>query len=83
MRFIFFLYSDISSHQIAADSLTPLLRTIQIPKAHLDFVTLNLDKVHYNPVSKYVFDEILIELKMDQNRNIKFKFGKSDCEATF
>lgn len=78
-----FVYTDIISYQRVGDSCVPLLRTVHIDGKDGDIVTVTYDKPHYVPVSKKYIENILVELKTDQNENIEFTYGKTIVKLHF
>lgn len=78
-----FVYTDIISYQRVGDSCVPLLRTVHIEGKDGGIVTVTYDKPHYVPVSKKYIENILVELKTDQNENIEFTYGKTIVKLHF
>jgi hypothetical protein len=78
-----FVYTDIITYQRVGDSCVPLLRTVHIDGKDGDIVTVNYDKPHYVHVSKNYIENILVELKTDQNENIEFTYGKTIVKLHF
>ena len=71
-----FIYSDIIDHQLVGDSYVPLLRSINITDTSKRHCIHMYDKPHYVHVSRDPLGDIEIDLKTDQNTNIKFTYGK-------
>ena len=71
-----FIYSDIVDHQLVGDSYVPLLRSINITDTSRRHCIHMFDKPHYVHVARDPLGDIEIDLKSDQNTNIKFTYGK-------
>lgn len=71
-----FVYTDVIQHQLVGDVLAPLLRTVPVTGEHKDTVFKSFSPVYYVPVNRKHIEDITIEVKNDQNRPVKFKYGK-------
>lgn len=78
-----YIYTDIIEYQAVGDSFVPLLRCVQISGENNDVVTVAFDKGHYVPVCRSHIDDIVIEIKSDQNLDIPFTYGKVVCKLHF
>ena len=81
-----YIYCDALQPQIVGDTMAPLLRAIGLrPEKYKwgSVVHEIFTRPHYIPISRNYLTEILIELKDDQDRPIKFKFGKSIVNLHF
>ncbi len=71
-----YIYTDMIEYQSVGDSYVPLLRTVHIEGASNDFISVRFDKPHYAPVNKSNIMDICIEVKDDQNKHVRFTYGK-------
>ncbi len=78
-----YIYTDIIEYQSVGDSYVPLLRTVHVEGASNDFVSVRFDKPHYAPVNKSNFTDICIEVKDDQNKHVRFTYGKVVAKLHF
>ncbi len=78
-----YIYIDIIEYQSVGDSHVPLLRTVHIEGASNDFVSVRFDKPHYAPVNKSNITDICIEVKDDQNKHVRFTYGKVVAKLHF
>ena len=74
-----FAYSDIIKPNYVGDSLTQLLKCIEVPNnfSYGDQVHLIYDKIQYFPVCTNEFESIEIDLKDDSGENVPFTFAKN------
>ncbi len=70
-------------YQSVSDSYVPLLRTVHIEGASNDFVSVSFNKPHYAPVNKSNIMDICIEVKDDQNKHVRFTYGKVVAKLHF
>ena len=82
-EYALFLYTDIIEHQLVGDHFVPLLRCVQITGEHRNVVTITYDKAHYVRVCRSHIDDIVLEVKSDQNSNIPFQYGKVVAKLHF
>lgn len=79
-----YVYSDIIKYQYIGDTLSPLLRTINIQSNKvLSTESVIYDSPHYIPVNKSSIDTINIKIKDELGNNIKFERGKSIVKLHF
>lgn len=79
-----YIYTDIIKYQYIGDTLSPLLRTINIPfNEILSTESVIYDSPHYTPVNKSSIDTINIKIKDDLGNSIRFERGKSIVKLHF
>ncbi len=78
-----YIYTDMIEYQSVGDSYVPLLRTVHIEGASNDFVSVRFDRPHYAPVNKSNITDICIEVKDDQNKHVRFTYGKVVAKLHF
>lgn len=80
-----FVYCDVVDPSFVGDSLTKLLRYVEIPSktAFGEQVVILYDNPHYVPVLKKDFDSIEIDIKDDAGETIPFQFGRSIVTLEF
>ncbi len=78
-----YIYTDMTEYQSVGDSHVPLLRTVHIEGATNDIVSVRFDKPHYAPVNKSDITYICIEVKDNQNKHVRFTYGKVVVELHF
>ena len=73
-----YLYCNLVKHNFVGDSITQLLRLIEIPpdSKYRDQITVNYTNVFFHKLSMNEFDSIEVELKNDLNEHIPFLFGR-------
>nr|XP_033788773.1 uncharacterized protein F54H12.2-like [Geotrypetes seraphini] len=71
------MYTDIVEPQLVGDHFVQLLRCVPALGSADKLITLTYNKLHYVPVNKQHIDTITFEIKMDQNRNVSFRYGKA------
>lgn len=75
-RYNFFLYSDIVGYQRVGDSYVQLLRILEIKGKPNDVITLRYDRPQYVPVTQSHIENIRMEIKTDQDKFVRFTYGK-------
>lgn len=78
-----YIYSDMIEYQSVGDSYVPLLRTVHIDGSSNDSVSVRFNKPHYVPVNKSNITDICIEVKDDQNKHVRFTYGKVVAKLHF
>ena len=79
-----YIYSDIIKYQYIGDTLSPLLRTINIKFNHiLSTESVTYDSPHYIPINKSSIDTINIKIKDEFGNSIRFERGKSIVKLHF
>lgn len=78
-----YIYTDIIEYQSVGDSYVPLLRCVHIDGENNKIVSVRYDKPHYVPVNKASITEIAIEVKDDQDQNVRFTYGKVSAKLHF
>ncbi len=71
-----YIYTDIIEYQSVGGAHVPLLRTVHIEGSSNDIVSVRFDKPHYASVYKSDITDICIEVKDDQNKHVRFTYGK-------
>lgn len=72
-----YCYSDVVRPQLVGDAYAPLLRTVDIKGGFGDIVTQHFNPAYYLPVAKQHIENIQIQIKTDQNKPVKFTYGKT------
>lgn len=78
-----YLYTDIIDYQSVGDVFVPLLTTVHIDGEPNKIVSVRYDKPHYVRVNKSTITEITIEVKDDQNQDVRFTYGKVVAKLHF
>lgn len=78
-----YVYCDLVENQVVGNSLVPLLRTVTIEGQHEEVVCKIYNTPHYLPLARKEFDSIEISINDDQNRPVKFQFGKVIVKLAF
>ena len=78
-----YVYCSILKPQIVGNVLAPLLQIVSIEGKYVDTVCRTYITPHYIPVLKKCFNELEISIPDDQNRSIKFKYGKTIVKLHF
>ncbi len=78
-----YIYTDMIEYQSVGNSYVPLLRTVHIEGAPNGIVSIRFDKPHYAPVNKSNITDICIEVKDDQNKYVRFTYGKVVAKLHF
>lgn len=78
-----YIYTDIIQYQSVGDAYAPLLRCVHIDGENNKIVSVRYDKAHYVPVNKSTITDITIEVKDDQNQNVRFTYGKVSAKLHF
>lgn len=78
-----FVYCDIIEHQRVGDSYVQLLRCVENTGKNNSMINIIYTKPDYITVSKQHFDTITIEVKDDQDKNVRFKVGKLIAKLHF
>ncbi len=78
-----YIYTDMIEYLSVGNSYAPLLITVHIEGASKDFVSVRFDMSHYAPVNKSNITDIWIEVKDDQNRHVRFTYGKVVAKLHF
>lgn len=78
-----YIYTDIIEYQSVGDASVPLLRCVHIDGENNKIVSVRYDKAHYVPVNKTTITDITIEVKDDQNQNVRFTYGKVSAKLHF
>ena len=71
-----YIYCNLVANQMVGDTLVPLLRTVTVEGNHEDVVCKVYNTPHYIPLSQREFDSVEISINDDQNKPVKFQFGK-------
>ena len=61
----FYVYTDIIKIQYHGDVVVPVLCTITVKGKHGSYVSKNLERPHYVPLKKKIFDTISINIRED------------------
>lgn len=78
-----YCYSDVVAPQMVGDVYAPLLRTIDVKGTFGEIVTQYFNPAYYLPVSKNHIENIQVEIKTDQNKPVKFSYGKTIATLHF
>ena len=78
-----YVYCDLVENQVVGNSLVPLLRTVTIEGQHEEVICTIYNTPHYLPLARKEFDSIEISINDDQNRPVKFQFGKVIVKLAF
>ena len=72
-----YVYSDVVEYSEVGDSLTQILRVIEVPKKDFgEQVTLTYPNPYYIPVLKREFQSIEIDLKNELGQSVPFQSGR-------
>lgn len=63
--------------QLVEDAYAPLLSTVDVKGTFRDIITQHLNPAYYLLVAKQYIENIQIQIKTDQNRPVKFTYGKT------
>ena len=78
-----YIYCSILKPQIVGNALAPLLQIVSVEGKYVDTVCRTYITPNYVPVLKNCFREIEICIRDDQNRPIKFEYGKTIIKLHF
>ena len=78
-----YVYCDLVENQVVGNSLVPLLRTVTIEGQHEEVMCTIYNTPHYLPLARKEFDSIEISINDDQNKPVKFQFGKVIVKLAF
>jgi hypothetical protein len=78
-----YIYCDILQPQIVGNILAPLLQIVNVEGVYVDTVSRIYIAPHYIPVLKKNFNSIEINIKDDQNKLIRFEYGKTILKLHF
>ena len=78
-----YIYCNIVKPQIVGNVLAPLLQIVSVEGKYVDTVCRTYITPHYVPVLKNSFSEIEISIRNDQNKTIKFEYGKTIVKLHF
>ncbi len=72
-----YIYCNLIQPQIIGNVLAPLLRTVAISGEFGNTMDKVFLEPHYLPLRNKWFNMIQLSIKSDQNKSVKFNFGKS------
>ena len=78
-----YVYCNILKPQIVGNALVPLLQIVSVEGHYVDTVCRTYITPHYIPILKNSFAQIEISIRDDQNRPIKFEYGKTIVKLHF
>ena len=70
------VYTDIIKSQYHGDVVVPVLRTVTEKGKHGSYVSKNLERPHYVPLNKKIFDTISINTRDEAGDLVAFEHGK-------
>ena len=71
----FYVYADIIKSQYHGDVVVPALRTVTVNGEHGSYVSKNLERPHYVPLNKKIFDTISVNIR-DEAGNLVLNMVK-------
>jgi hypothetical protein len=71
-----YIYCSLVANQVIGDTLAPLLRTVTVEGKHEDVICKVYNTPHYVPLAQREFDSVELLINDDQNKPVKFQFGK-------
>jgi len=80
-----FVYCDIIEPNYVGDTLSPLLRYVEIPteSKYGEQIFINYDNIQYLPVISNDLESIEIDLRDDAGEPITFQYGRTICVLHF
>ena len=72
----FYVYDDIIKSQYHGDVVVPVLRTVTVKGEHGSYVSKNIERPHYVPLNKKIFDTISINIRDEAGDLVAFEHGK-------
>lgn len=78
-----YIYTDIIEYQSVGDYHVPLLRCVHVEGESNKVISVRYDRPHYVSVNKTTITEISIQVKDDQNQDIRFSYGKVCAKLHF
>ena len=79
----FFIYCNVVESQLVGDAHVPLLRTVAVKGRNGEVVSHSFDNVHYVPLSRSTFQELLIHISDDTGQRVPFQYGRVIAKLHF
>src|SRR5437899_12678347 len=73
---VMYVYSDVLECVPVGDTMTPLLRIVEIGGQKSEMVHIQYDQPRYVPLQKKEFDSIEVDIRDDLGEKISFDSGK-------
>ena len=72
----FYVYTDIIKSEYHGDVVVPVLHTVTVKGKHGSYVSKNVERPHYVPLNKNIFDTISINIRDEVGDLVAFEHGK-------
>ena len=82
--YTFYVYSDLVNAQYVGDSLSPLLRTVDVDHSEIGgMVCRTYNSPHYLPIKNKYIETIKVDIRRDIGELVPFESGQVICKLHF